>query len=455
MGTFSRSAINNTQSPAEELQESNMADNGAEQLTGKSSRNAENPPDMEFNFSGDLKEQLIDLGKSSALIGMKLYKEEMQKNPGNLLFSPFSIQTALSMASLGSRGSTLDQFMGFFSDSPKGGGIIKDLQTMKTLFGSALPAFHSNKNFTIEAANSMFVQEDYDILDDMVSDLGKYFETSISTTNYSQPKNAADLINHWVEEKTRNKIKNLVPAESLIPLTKMVLVNALYFKGLWENVFDKGQTRTDDFHISDTKTVDAEFMHQTEELKIGSFKDNTIVALPYAGKRFVMYLFVPHKTGSASNGFFMSEPEENNPDEPLSVLEDVLVSDPEGLAEALDLEKFEEVKVDLLIPKFKIEASMSLKENLEQLGVTAPFSRWEADFSGISGIPDLYISDALHKAFLEVNEEGSEAAAATAIIFVERSPSPAMHFDRPFIFFIKDELTGIVLFQGRVVDPTQ
>jgi len=419
-----------------------------------SGRNADEP--LGFDFNGDIKDQLVNLGKSSALIGMKLYKEEIKKNTGNLLFSPFSIQTALSMASLGSRGNTLDELMGFFSGAPNGEGLIRDLTTMKTLFGSALPKFHSNENFTIETANSMFVQEDYNILGDLVTDLGKYFETSITSTNYSKPQSAADLINHWVEEKTRNKIRNLVPAEAINQDTKIVLVNALYFKGLWLNVFDKKQTRKGTFHISDTQTVETDFMHQRKELKIGSFRENTIVALPYAGDRFVMYLFVPHKI-SDLDGFSMEETEKNT-DEPLSVLENVLVSDPEGLSDALDIEKFEDIKVDLLIPKFKIEASMGLKENLEKLGVKAPFSIHDADFSGISGERDLFISDALHKAFLEVNEEGSEAAAATAIMFATRMlmpDPPAMHFDRPFVFFIKDELTGVVLFQGRVVEPTQ
>jgi len=145
-------------------------------------------------------------------------------------------------------------------------------------------------------------------------------------------------------------------------------------------------------------------------------------------------------------------------EDPLSVLEEVIINDPEGLSEALDLKKFDEIKVDLRIPKFKIEASMPLKENLENLGVITPFSMSDADFSGINGDKDLYLSDVLHKAFLEVNEEGSEAAAATAVIIATRmmtAPPPAMHFDRPFVFFIKDELTGLVLFQGRVVDPTK
>jgi len=405
---------------------------------------------------------LAELGKSSARIGMQLYEEERKKKEGNLLFSPFSIQTALSMVTLGSKGSSLEQLMGFVSNANSisdSMALAKQLVDMKQMFGKAMPAFHSNNNFSIELANSVFVQEETPIEAGLVSDLSKYFQSSVSFTDYKKPEKAVDLINGWIEENTKDKIKNLVSTDSINVDTKMVLANALYFKGLWSNFFEKEDTRKQDFHVTDEKTVEAEFMHLKKQLMVGSFKEQTVLGLPYAGDRFVMYLFLPHKLSEERN--FFGEEEENKDDkeeEPLSVVEDMLVEDPEGLAEALNLEKFYKKKVDLLLPRFKLEETMALKENLIKLGVKAPFSADQADLSGLTGQRDLFLTDAIHKAFLEVNEEGSEGAAATALVAMSRMlppPTPKLHFDRPFVFFIKDTLTGLVLFQGRVTDPTQ
>jgi len=406
--------------------------------------------DDSFNF--------MNLAKASAEIGMKLYKEEKQKKEGNLLFSPFSIQSALGMVAMGSKSSTMDQLMDFVGGKKAQEELryIQNLHELKTQLGRALQTIESSANYTIETANSLFVQEDYELLNTLVTDLKDNFGANISITDYTKPEAAAELINTFVAEKTHEKIKNLINANSLDDNTKMVLVNALYFKGMWKEYFDKQQTSKQTFHLTADKSVETDFMFQKEDMKVGRYKERTIVALPYSGDRFVMYLFIPHNIKEES---YFDEPEQDNgPEEELSVLENDMVEDSTGITEALDINKFYSRKVELLLPKFKIESTMELKDNLENLGVKDAFSFEKADLSGISGKRDLVLSDAIHKAFIEVNEEGTEAAAATGLMAVARmlGPMPVQaHFNRPFVFFIKDQKTGMILFQGRVADPTQ
>lgn len=402
----------------------------------------------------------MSLAKASAEVGMKLYKEEKQKKEGeNLLFSPLSIQSALGMVAMGSKGSTMDQLMDLLGGKKSEEELryIRNLQELKSQFGKALQTIQSTANYTVDSANSLFVQEDYNLLDSLVSDLKDNFGANISITDYTKPEAAADLINTFVAEKTHEKILNLISPDSLNDNTKMVLVNALYFKGMWKEYFDKQETSKRTFHITDKKSIETDFMHQKEDMKIGRYKGKTILALPYSGDRFVMYLFIPHNIKEEESYF--GEPEENNePEELLSVLEELMIGDSSGITEALDIKSFEERKVDLLLPKFKIESTMELKENLENMGVKDAFSFEKADLSGISGKRDLVLSDAIHKAFMEVSEEGTEAAAATGLMAVSRmlGPMPVQaHFNRPFVFFIKDQETGMILFQGRVVDPSQ
>jgi len=401
----------------------------------------------------------MSLAKASAEVGMKLYKEEKQKKEGNLLFSPLSIQSALSMVTLGSKGSTMDQLMDLIGGKKSKEELryIQNIQTLKSQLGKALSTMESNANFTIETANSIFVQEDYKLMEDLVSDLQDNFKAKIGPMDYTKPKVAADIINKFVKEKTHEKIMNLISPDSLDTDTKMVLVNALYFKGLWKEYFDQQETKKHTFHLTNQNSIQTDFMHQKEDMHVGKYKDKTIVALPYSGDRFVMYLFIPHLIKD-DEMFFVESEEDDDEEEALSVLEDAMVDDSNGIIEALDISKFDKRKVDLLLPKFKIESTMELKENLEHLGVTDAFSVQDADLSGISGSRDLFLSDAIHKAFIEVSEEGTEAAAATGLMAVARMLGPLpvrAHFDRPFVFFIKDQKTGMILFQGRVVDPSK
>lgn len=390
-------------------------------------------------------------------MGMKLYSQEMTMKEGNILFSPFSIQSALSMVALGSKGSTCEQLMQFVGDKKE----IKEKEDLKTVVGGATSSMKSKDGYIIESANAVFLQENFKILKSYKDDMEQHLGATISNIDYSNPKIAAETINKYVEDKTRNKIKDLVPESSIIPgLTKLILVNALYFKGLWDNQFKKECTRKETFYITKENHVKTDFMFQEEKQFVGKYKDKTIVALPYQGKRFVMYLFVPHIIREKDLFFRHSDDQENQEknEEDISVLEADIINNPDDLADALNINKFPKKKVSLMLPRFKIEATMNLKTNLINNGVTDAFSQGKADLSDMSDQDSLYISDAVHKAFIEVNEEGSEAAAATAMMVgltsIGAGPLPA-RFDRPFLFFIKDEETDVILFQARVADPTK
>ena len=245
---------------------------------------------------------------------------------------------------------------------------------------------------------------------------------------------ARSTINRWVEGKTEGKIVDLMGPGVLDPLTRLVLTNAIYFKGQWEKQFRPEQTAEAPFRLSTGKQVIVPFMHQVETFRYAETASAQVLELPYSGNELAMTILLP------------------KPDSSLAELEAAIRTD--GIRPIL--EALSPTKVDVSIPRFKFEAELSLGEYLQQLGMTDAFSDNLADFSGISDT-FLYITHVLHKAFIEVNEEGTEAAAATAVIMGTKSirldlPKVFMA-DRPFVFLIRDVRTGSILFIGRMADP--
>jgi len=210
------------------------------------------------------------LAAATANIGMKLYDQERKSKDGNLLFSPFSIESALAMVSFGSKGSTLEEIIKLMSESDAV-SLVSGVEELKTLFGASLPAFTSNENFTIETANSLFLQDGFKVLTEFTSDLEKFMHTESMVTDYTKPMDAAGLINDWVQEKTRNKIQNFIDADGLGADTRMVLVNALYFKGQWSKQFNKQLTSKLEFHVADDRAVQADFMHLKDDMFVGFY----------------------------------------------------------------------------------------------------------------------------------------------------------------------------------------
>lgn len=252
-------------------------------------------------------------------------------------------------------------------------------------------------------------------------------------------------INSWALEETKGKIKELLPVNSLNSLSRLVLANALYFKGTWAKQFDAEDTKNEDFHLQNGQTVSVPFLTSSKEQYLRKFDTLTVLKLPYARgndqRSFSMYIVLPHEKAG------LAEVEKN--------------LDAKSLDKHLRWTSREVAVGKFLLPKFKISTALEVPESLVKMGLQAPFSK-KADFSDMVEGPDsnlLYISDVFHKAFIEVNEEGTEAAAAGGAVMALRSmaiPEPPVDFvaDHPFLFILKEDVTGMILFVGHVTNPS-
>jgi len=374
-------------------------------------------------------EEVKKVASGNTVFSGRLY-ELLRKEEGNIVMSPFSISGVMAMVNAGANGETLSQLTQ---------GMSFPTEEEITLgYRDVIPALRTNENFTLETANTVFTQEGFNILSEYKETLHQHFHATIQVTDFSSNEAAARLINDWVENATQEKIKDLISADMINAMTRLVLVNAIYFKGDWALKFDPNATTEKDFRLSDGEsTKKVQMMRQTEEFQWAELKDleASMLELPYKGDRVVMQILLPN----AVQG--------------LSTLEDRLrTTDLEQLFR--DEERNRKIAVEL--PKFKLEKSITLNNHLQELGMKDMFDSNKADFSRIDGTKQLYVSTVLQKAFIEVNEEGSEAAAATGAVMMMRSmPMPPVQFkaDHPFLFFLRDKLTGMLLFQGRVEDP--
>ena len=360
---------------------------------------------------------------------------ELRSEEGNLFFSPFSISSALAMTYGGAGGDTASQMEKALRFT---GGKELTHRAFSEL-GERMAEIQKEGNVELSVANSIWPQSGYPFLPEYLSLLEINYGVEITPLDYARaPEPSRKKINGWVEDKTKEKIKDLIPQGSIDPLTRMVLVNAIYFKGNWADQFDPEATKTAPFTLSSGESVEVPFMARTGKYGYAGFPGFQMVELPYAGRDLSMLVLLPD-AGT-----------------PLSSIE-----------EKMNIENFEtwkkflsEEKVVLFLPRFRITwGSFSLVKALQSLGMVDAFSSSCADFSGMDGRPDwLYITDVLHKAFVDVNEEGTEAAAATAVVVGARSvaaPPVVFRADRPFLFIIQEKSTGSILFMGRVSDPSK
>lgn len=288
-------------------------------------------------------------------------------------------------------------------------------------------------------ANSLWPQKNYPFLPEYLSLIKSYYGVTITPLDYkAETELSRQIINKWVEEKTNTKIKDLIRKGDLDPLTTLVLVNAICFKGNWESQFSTNQTAETPFFVSPQTTVKTPMMTQMHKFKYAEINDLQILELPYVGGELSMLVILPKQK------------------EKLSEIEDRLTK------EHIDQwrRSLSEQKVCVYLPKFKITwGTFELNAALQTLGMADAFSEVNANFSGMDGNPNwLYIGAVLHKAFVDVNEEGTEAAAATAVVMQFRglqSPPPIFRADHPFVFLIQENQTGNILFMGRVTDPTK
>lgn len=354
----------------------------------------------------------------------------LKKVEGNIFFSPYSLSSALAMTYAGARGKTAQEMkrtMHFTLGANKTHTLFAEL-------AARLDSVQKKGDVQLYIANSLWPQQDYPFLPGYVSLMKEQYGVSVTPVDYAEAtEKARTLINSWVEEKTREKIENLIVEGVLDPMTRLVLVNAIYFKGNWAIQFDPNQTKDSDFKLLNDEIKQVPMMHQKGVFGYREIKGAQILELPYVGGQFSMIIILP------SNGTALS-----------------------GLEDQLSVEKIDswlsqvrEQEVHVFLPKFKITwGTVKLNDSLKSLGMREAFDIY-ADFSGMDGTDDLYIGCVLHKAFVEVNEEGTEAAAATAVVMKIKSIPQIYTFraDHPFMFIIRDNTTGSILFLGRVVDP--
>ena len=376
-----------------------------------------------------------DLAADNTRFALKLYKD-LNDGSGNLFFSPYSISTAMAMTWGGARGETASQMAGaleFTLKPDKEGGPL-GRERLHIAFGElqrSLRAAGGKGGVEMSIANALWPQKDYPFLKSYLEMIEAEYGSASRPLDYRSPEEARGVINRWVEGETRRKIKDLLPEGSIDSMTRMVLTNAIYFKGNWATQFNVKRTREMPFRLAAGKIRKTPMMFQKGNF--GYFQDDEVqvIEMPYKGEKVSMVVLLPRKVDG------------------LAALEKHLA------AEKLSgwLGKLRRVKVDTLFPRFKLTSRFDLSGKLQNLGMKKAFS--DADFSGMDGTTKLYLSAVFHKAFVEVNEEGTEAAAATGAVVGLRSirRGPSFRADHPFLFLIRDKATGSILFLGRYVSP--
>jgi serpin B len=374
--------------------------------------------------------------KGNTQFGLELFGQ-LRQQEGNLFYSPYSISTALAMTYAGARGETA-------AEMAKTLHFALPQEQLHPAFGQIVKQINgdgSKRGYQLSTANALWGQKGYPFLPDFLSLTRTNYGAGLKEVDFANAtEQARQTINAWVEKETQDKIKELLKVGILTPDTRLVLTNAIYFKGSWASQFKKDQTRPEPFFQSAQNKIQAPLMHQTHAygyLDAGTFQ---ILEMPYVGKELSMVVLLPKKLDG------------------LADLEKSLTAD------RLDdwLKRLHTEDVIVTLPKFKTTGEFSLADALKSLGMKQAFDENTANFKGLNGGKEpLFISAVVHKAFVDVNEEGTEAAAATGVIIarptavIDPKPTPVFRADHPFVFLIRDRTSGSILFLGRLADPTR
>ena len=381
---------------------------------------------------------------------LKLY-DQLNNQKGNLFLSPYSISTALAMTHAGARGETeteMTKALQFPTFPDKEGGPLgrERLHAAFSELKLGLREAQKQGNVELSIANALWPQKNYAFRPEYLNLIERDYDSVGRPLDYANAEKARGIINRWVEQETKEKIKDLIPSGVLDSLTRMVLTNAIYFKGDWLTQFKEKSTREMPFKISPDKTVQTPMMYQKGNFGYFQDEDVQVLEMPYKGDKVSMFVLLPNQGGGQTFRRPTNPPAKKKT---LADLEKIL--SPAKLSEWVS--KVRRTKVDTWFPKFQMTSEFSLSQQLQALGMKKAFG--EADFSGMDGTKRLYISAVLHKAFVEVNEEGTEAAAATAVVISFKSARryPSFRADHPFLFLIRDKATGSILFLGRYAKP--
>jgi serine protease inhibitor len=375
-----------------------------------------------------LNEKGLKLVKSSSNFGIDLFKESVkaEKQHKNQMISPFSVSMALAMAYNGANGETKTAI----ENTLRLNGLTTDEINLnfKQISEALLEV---DPTVTLSIANSIWYRQEFMVLQPFKDVNTEFYRAQITPLDFNAP-NAKDIINNWVSLKTNNKIPTII--EQIEANTVMFLINALYFKGPWKYRFDKAANYMGSFYLSDGSSKQVEMMQQ--KAKLSSYGNNlmSMIELPYGRGNWVMNLLLPNEGKTLDD-----------------ILAQLSASTWETWVSSLSTPN----DIQIAFPAFKFEYNQSLKDVLSVMGMEIAFDPNNADFSKINNLEQLFISSAKHKTFVEVNEEGTEAAAVTSIGIGVTSIGSAVVFNRPFLFVIREQTSGTILFIGKVENPVR
>ena len=355
---------------------------------------------------------------------------KLKGEKGNLFFSPFSLRTALAMTYAGAKGETaaqMEKTLRFASQDP----------VLHVAFASTIQSIEPGEKggYKFTVANSLWGQKDYGFLKPFLETCQANYGSGLTEVDFIKAfEEARGKINLWVEEKTNQKIKDLIPPGGLDDATRLVLVNAIWFKGDWRTQFKREETTDAPFYLDATEKVTAPLMHRLGKgYRYAEADAIQVLELPYQGDKLAMVVLLPKEKDG------------------IGKLETMLTA--EKIAAWVGSLRAPE-KTDVYLPKFKMTyGTKEMADPFKAMGMVLPFGA--ADFSGMDGRKDLFIGAIFHKAFVDVNEEGTEAAAATAVVMKGGAPPapPVFRADHPFVFLIRDKASGNILFLGRLTNP--
>ncbi|KAI1889226.1 hypothetical protein AGOR_G00176970 [Albula goreensis] len=378
---------------------------------------------------------MASLSSANTMFALDLFRTLSENNASaNIFISPLSITSALAMVYLGAKGNTADQMSKALCFN-KAANIHSDFQTLNADINK--PA----ASYLLKLANRLYGEKTFNFLPEFLGSTQKFYKADLVPLDFiGATEESRVQINQWVEEQTENKIKELLKPGTVTPMTRLALVNAIYFKGSWLQKFDEKQTTEMPFKINQNESKPVQMMYQKHKFPFNYIPDYNlqVLELPYQGEELSMFILLPEES---SDGSALQK-----------------------LEKELTLEKIEEwtnrqsmdTGTDILVhlPRFKLEESYNLNEPLSRLGMGDVFDAQRADLTGMNGEGGLFLSTVVHKSFVEVNEEGTEAAAATAGL-ISFCMIQEEHFraDHPFLFFIRHNKSCSILFLGRFSSP--
>lgn len=369
--------------------------------------------------------KICELTHDNNDFGFSLFNAVNNNSKGeNIFISPFSISAALAMTLNGARDETNVEM----TETLKYSGWNKD--SLNTAFRDLLQLLPDlDKKVKINNANSIWYRTGFEVLPDFLDVNKNFFNAEVRDKDFSNPNSVIE-INKWIEDKTEGKIRDVL--KTLDPQAVMLLINAIYFKAQWKNEFDKKETKIEKFYLENGNQINVSMMHSSK-MKLPFYQSSkfSMIDLPYSDSVYTMSILLPNINHGVDE-----------------IINDMNIVNWENIQD-----KMFNTEIEVAIPKFKVEYKTSLKSILPNLGMKLAFIPGVADFSGINSFGNLYIDDVIHQSFVEVDEAGTEAAAATVVIISNTSVGNEFYANRPFVFLIRDNKTKSILFIGKMMNP--